>query len=95
MFGFGLPTIQCVYIPILNDECVEEELEDFSVKLSSEQDCVIFLNSTVEIIIIDDDSESSSLSYVCARTHMYTHTHTHVYISNVYTCIYLRTYMYN
>ena len=91
MFGFGLPTIRCVYIPILNDECVEEELEDFSVKLSSEQDCVIFLNSTVEIIIIDDDSESSSLSYVCARTHMYTHTHMCTYLMCTHASICART----
>ena len=90
MFGFGLPTIRCVYIPILNDECLEEELEDFSVELSSEQDCVMFVNSTANITIYDDDSKLSlsiinyactpSINYyICTCACMCTHTHTHTH----------------
>ena len=68
MFGFGLPTIQCVYIPILNDECLEEEHEGFSVELSSEQECVMFVNSTANITIYDDDSKLSLSIINYART---------------------------
>ena len=49
--------MQCVNIPIINDECVEEKEEEFQVSISSDQDCVLFdVNSTV-VTIYDDDSK--------------------------------------
>ena len=49
--------VQCVNIPIVNDECVEEKEEEFQVFISSDQDCVLFdVNSTV-VTIYDDDRE--------------------------------------
>lgn len=55
MFDEGLNTTQCTYIPILNDECLEDYEEYFNITLSSEQDCVLFYNDSVEATIIDDD----------------------------------------
>ena len=47
---------QTVYIPIVNDECLEND-EYFSVTLSSVMDCVVITNDQVNITIDDDDSE--------------------------------------
>ena len=50
-------TVECVNIPILNDICLEEASEDFSVSISSDVECVIIdqVASSVEVTIIDDD----------------------------------------
>lgn len=55
IFDEGLDETQCVYIPILNDECLEEDEEYFNITLSSDQDCVFFSNDTFEATIVDDD----------------------------------------
>ena len=55
VFDEGLDTTQCVYIPILNDECLENERELFEIILSSDQDCVRFSEDSFEAYIIDDD----------------------------------------
>lgn len=60
VFGLNLDTTQCVSIPIINDE-VLEETEYFTVILSSDQDCVLFENNTARITVVDNDCESSSL----------------------------------
>ena len=56
-FGVGLGTVECVHIPILNDVCLEDETETFSVSISSEVECVVVepAASSVEITIVDDD----------------------------------------
>lgn len=46
-----------LYIPIINDDhCVEDD-EYFSVKISTDMDCVYLVNYTQHITILDDDSE--------------------------------------
>lgn len=57
VFDKGLDTTQCVYIPILNDECLEYNNESFEINLSSDQDCVRFSNDSYKAYIIDDDCE--------------------------------------
>lgn len=54
IFDEGLDLMQCLYVPILNDECLEDN-EYFTITLSSEQDCVLFYNDSFEATIIDDD----------------------------------------
>ena len=54
MFAFGFMTRQCVDIPILGDECLEET-ESFNVSLSSDQDCVEFDAYTLQVYILEDD----------------------------------------
>ena len=46
-----------LYIPIKNDECVEEEREYFSVHIIAVSDCVVVLEAYARIIIIDDDGK--------------------------------------
>ena len=60
VFDEGLDTTQCVYIPVLNDECLEYVSESFEISLSSDQDCVRFNNDSFEAYIIDDDCEYES-----------------------------------
>ena len=55
VFDEGLDLTQCAYIPILNDECLEDYEETFYVLLSSGQECVLFENTSYEATIIDDD----------------------------------------
>ena len=47
---------QIVYIPIINDECLEYN-ETFSVTLSSNMTCVSIGTEKVTITIDDDDSK--------------------------------------
>ena len=52
--GFG--TVQCIHIPILNDECLEPDLESFFVALSSNRSLVNVGNmNETEVYIQDDD----------------------------------------
>ena len=46
---------QCVHIPIINDECVEEKEETFKVSLSSLDGCVLLGTNYTTITIQDDD----------------------------------------
>ncbi len=48
---------QCVSVPIINDECVEEKQEQFSVSLSTTlEDCVeIGATNQSDVTIGDDD----------------------------------------
>ena len=46
---------QSIYIPIVNDECLEEKKEYFTVKLSTAMDCVDLVDDEVTIYIQDDD----------------------------------------
>ena len=54
VFAFGLGTRQCVNIPILGDECLEET-EDFYVSISSSQNCVVYGVEEIQISIREDD----------------------------------------
>ena len=54
VFAFGFATRQCVDIPILVDECLEQT-ESFNVSLSSEQDCVEFGLAEIQVYIEEDD----------------------------------------
>ena len=58
-FAVGLGTGQCVHVPILNDDCLENKTEAFYVSLRSEVDCVTLEESarSIEVTIFDDDSE--------------------------------------
>ena len=47
---------QIVYIPIINDECLEYN-ETFSVTLSSNMTCVSIVDENITITIDDDDSK--------------------------------------
>ena len=51
--GFGL--VQCVHIPVLDDECLEYNLESFNVSLNSSLDCVQFGVMEAMVYIEDDD----------------------------------------
>ena len=46
-----------VSVPILNDICLEEGGEDFSVVATSDMDCVEIIGGYVNITIEDNDSE--------------------------------------
>lgn len=51
---------QRVYIPLLNDDCLENE-ELFSVTLTTEMDCVVLEDHEVTITIQDDDREQLTI----------------------------------
>ncbi len=51
---------QCVSVAIINDECVEDKEEVFTVSLSTEEECVdIGSDNQTTITILDDDREST------------------------------------
>ena len=47
--------LQCIRLPIVNDECVEDKEETFRVSLSTMDDCVEFSSNNYTIITIEDD----------------------------------------
>ncbi len=50
---------QCVSVAIINDECVEEKEEVFTVSLSTEEECVdIGSDNQTTVTILDNDRES-------------------------------------
>ena len=57
IFDSSTNTTQCLYIPIINDECVENEPEEFTAALYTEDDCVSFGTNSTTISILDDDCE--------------------------------------
>ena len=61
-FAVGFGTSQCIYISILNDNCLEDFAEDFYVILSANEDCVIIDEDAqnTSIVIQDDDSKPAS-----------------------------------
>lgn len=59
VFDSSTNTTQCLYIPIINDECVENEPEEFTAALYSDDDCVSFGTNSTTISILDDDCECS------------------------------------
>ena len=59
IFNEETSNTQIVFVPILNDVCLEEYGEYFSVVATSDMDCVEIVNGEVTIIIDDDDSEFS------------------------------------
>ena len=58
-FNEESPNPQTVPVVILNDICLEEDSEYFSVIASSVLPCVEIINETVTLRIDDDDSECS------------------------------------
>ena len=56
LFNEQTGALQTVLIPILNDECLENE-EDFNVTLTTTLDCVQLGDDRLAITIVDDDSE--------------------------------------
>ncbi len=60
VWHFDSPSLtQCVSVAIINDECVEEKEEVFTVSLSSEEECVnTGLNNQTTVTIMDNDRES-------------------------------------
>ena len=61
-YAVGLGTLQCIHIPILNDECLEYKNETFMVTLSSDIDCVL-ANDSLLVTIRDDDSMFNKFMY--------------------------------
>ena len=61
IFTRGASLVQCAYIPILNDECLEDNEETFNISLSTTFDCVYLPEDEIEVTIRDDDSESKLL----------------------------------
>ena len=59
IFNEETSNTQTVFVTILNDVCLEEDTEYFSVVATSDMDCVEIVNGEVTIIIDDDDSEFS------------------------------------
>ena len=59
VFENSTNTTQCLYIPIINDDCVESEPEEFTAKLYTDDDCVSFGTNSTTISIFDDDCECS------------------------------------
>ena len=59
VFDNSTNTTQCLYIPIINDECVESEPEEFTATLYTDNDCVSFGTNSTTISIFDDDCECS------------------------------------
>ncbi len=57
-FAVGLSFGSCVYIPILNDECLEEDMESFDISISSDMPFVEFDVNEISVFIRDDDGES-------------------------------------
>ena len=58
MFDVYSYPLQCVWVHILNDVCVEEKKETFHVLLETSDhsdDCVTLIEDTVSVIIADDD----------------------------------------
>ena len=56
-FSMGSGTVQCMHIPVLNDECVEPATEVFKVSLSSDNANVILQDTEVDVYINNDDSK--------------------------------------
>ncbi len=52
---------QCVSVAIINDECVEEKEEVFTVSLSTEEECVDIEQNQTIVTILDNDRESIQL----------------------------------
>ena len=59
MFAAGFGTVECIHVPILNDVCVEDINETFSVSVSSDAECVLIDTSAsnVQVTITDDDGK--------------------------------------
>ena len=67
--GYG--TVQCVHIPILNDECLEDDIESFNMLISSnDDDCVVIgaTSSEVQVYIRDDDGKFIAISQLWPAT---------------------------
>ncbi len=58
---------QCVRVPIINDECVEEKEEEFLVSLSTEEECVIVGDSQTSVTILDNDGKSLPYMLLCVQ----------------------------
>ncbi len=59
VWHFDSPSLtQCVSVAIINDECVEEKEEVFTVSLSSDEECVdTGPNNQTTVTILDNDRE--------------------------------------
>ena len=55
VFDSSTNTTQCVHIPIINDDCVEDEPEEFTATLKSDDDRVSFGTNSATISVFDDD----------------------------------------
>ena len=63
IFNKYTPSVQTVSVPILNDICLEEDGEYFSVVATSYMDCVNISYGEVTIMIDDDDGKYSRKLY--------------------------------
>ena len=74
IFNQETSNTQIVSIPILNDICLEEDGESFTVTATSDMDCVEIENGSVTIEIDDDDSEFSLIGYLLFLLPCHPHT---------------------
>jgi hypothetical protein len=58
LFSFGIELVQCVHIPILPDDCLEQN-ESFSVSISASHIGVVLNASEVTVYILEDDGKST------------------------------------
>ena len=65
IFNKYTPNVQTVSVPILNDICLEEDGEYFSVVATSFMECVNITNGEVTIMIDDDDGKYSRKLCMC------------------------------
>lgn len=66
IFNSNTTSTHRVYIPLLNDDCVELD-EYFSVALTTSLNCVNLVNDTVNITITEDDCKPL-FKQLCIRT---------------------------
>ena len=64
LFSFGFELIQCVHIPILPDDCLEQT-ESFNVSLSADHLGVNFDVDEIVVSILEDDGRC--LTVKCKR----------------------------
>ena len=57
IFAPGFGRTQCIQIPLLNDDCVEDFMESFTILLSSPQECVVLVVQEVSVYILEDDGK--------------------------------------
>ena len=61
-FAVGLGIVECIYIPVMDDLCLEDANETFTVSISSTAECVITNPSATEVEITITDNDGNGLN---------------------------------
>ena len=67
LFSFGFDLTQCVNIPILTDDCLEQT-ESFNVSLSADHLGVNFVVDEIVVSILEDDGECLTVKCKTGRS---------------------------